>query len=182
MFSKASGWQDIGKGKSASVFLSQRGTYIAVVGRTKFYLRTLSKKLRSTNFSDLPDGREIVMRCASKQNKGQTYTNTVGRFFWDSKNNFKYKVKPAQCGCENLKLIGQYTPLVYTELQQLTTVNELLPPGHIPPGQLHPDIYPLTYLPPGYIPPGHLPYKKCFAIFDAKIQSQLPVLKHYRFL
>ena len=123
MFCKASGWQEIGKGKSASVFLSQLGKYIAVVGRTKFYLRTLSKKLRSTNFSDLPDGSEIVMRCASKWNKGQTCTNTVGRFFWDSKNNFKYKVKPAQCRCENLKLIGQYTPLLYTELQQLRTTS-----------------------------------------------------------
>ena len=46
VFEKAKGWEDVGKGDNVALFKSERGSFYAVMGRTKFYLRAAQGKGR----------------------------------------------------------------------------------------------------------------------------------------
>ena len=64
---KAKGWESIGSGDQVALFKSERGSFFAVMGSTKFYIRPAKGIVRKKKLKimDLDDGTEMQMRCAS---------------------------------------------------------------------------------------------------------------------
>ena len=85
-----------------------------MIGRTKFNIVKIGKwrskkKLRKTNFKDLPDGTLVGLNCANT--KAGLCKNRNGRLHvpnnWDSE--IPYVVKPENCFCDTLGITGEMT-------------------------------------------------------------------------